>query len=138
MPQAVKAVQTLLLSHVPTPHSAVQVDIPVVPTVFFGVAIAHPPVAKRVVVADVQVYVTLVAAAPVMGVHAVQTLLLSHVPTPHSAVQVDIPVVPTVFFGVAVAHPPVAKRVVVSDVQVYVGPAFELKVVSAPSMAVHA
>ena len=72
------------------------------------------------------------------AVKAVQTLLLSHVPTPHAAVQVDIPVVPTVFFGVAVAHPPVAKRVVVSDVQVYVGPAFELKVVSAPSMAVHA
>jgi len=74
------------------------------------------------------------------AVKAVQTLLLSHVPAPHSAVQVVMceNVATTVFFGVAVAHPPVAKRVVVSDVQVYVGPAFELKVVSAPSMAVHA
>ena len=111
----------------------------VAPTVFFVVDdVAHPPVAKRVLVAEVQVYVTPLVAAPGMAVHVVQTLLLSHVPVPHSAVHVVIPVVPTDFFGVAVAHPPVAKRVVVSDVQVYVGPAFELKVVSAPSMAVHA
>jgi hypothetical protein len=43
----------------------------------------------------------------------------------------------TVYFGLALAHPPEAKRVVVSDVQVYVGPAFELKVRSAPVIGVH-
>jgi len=120
----VHGVQTFESSHVRQEQAAVQVVIPVVPTVFFAVAVAHPPVAKRVVVADVQVYVgpalkLNVASAPSMAVQAVQTLLLSHVPAPHAAVQVDIPVVPTVFFGVAVAHPPVAKRVVVADVQSY-------------------
>ena len=79
-----------------------------------------------------------VASAPVIGVHAVQTFELSHVPSAHAAVQVVIPSeTPTVSFGVAVAHPPVAKRVLVSDVQVYVGPAFELKVRSAPVIGVH-
>ena len=76
LPQAVKALQTLLLSHVPAPHSAVQVVMceNVATTVFFGVAVAHPPVAKRVVVSDMQVYVTSLAAAPVIGVHAVQSI----------------------------------------------------------------
>jgi hypothetical protein len=62
------------LSHVPAAQVAVQVVIPVVPTVFFVVvAAAHDPVAKRVVVADAQEYVTAlaVASAPVMGVQAV-------------------------------------------------------------------
>jgi len=134
----VHGVQTFESSHVRQEQAAVQVVIPVVPTVFFAVAVAHPPVAKRVVVADVQVYVgpalkLNVASAPSMAVQAVQTLLLSHVPAPHAAVQVDIPVVPTVFFGVAVAHPPVAKRVVVSDMQVYV-----TSLAAAPVMGVHA
>ena len=66
------------------------------------------------------------------------TSALSHVPPAHAAVQVVIPETPTVFFGVPVAHPPVAKRVVVADKQVYVGPALELKVASASSMAVQA
>jgi len=60
--------QVLALSHDPAAQVAVQVVIPVVPTVFFVVvAAAHDPVAKRVVVADAQVYVTPVAAAPVMA-----------------------------------------------------------------------
>ena len=67
--------QVLALSHDPAAQAAVQVVIvpvtPVdasVPTVFFVVvAAAHDPVAKRVVVADAQVYVTPVAAAPVMA-----------------------------------------------------------------------
>ena len=133
----VHGVQTFESSHVRQEQAAVQV-VSYVPTVFFAVAVAHPPVAKRVVVADVQVYVgpalkLNVASAPSMAVQAVQTLLLSHVPAPHAAVQVDIPVVPTVFFGVAVAHPPVAKRVVVSDMQVYV-----TSLAAAPVMGVHA
>ena len=143
----VHAVQTFesSLSNVHRPQAAVQVVIPdlvagelLVSTLCFGVSVAHPPVAKRVVVADVQVYVgpalkLNVASAPSMAVQAVQTLLLSHVPAPHAVVQVDIPVVPTVFFGVAVAHPPVAIRVVVSDVQVYVR-----SLAAAPVMGVHA
>jgi len=142
----VHGVQTFESSHVHQEQAAVQVVIPILSrylpmlssTVFFAVAVAHPPVAKRVVVADVQVYVgpalkLNVASAPSMAVQAVQTLLLSHVPAPHAAVQVDIPVVPTVFFGVAVAHPPVAKRVVVSDMQVYV-----TSLAAAPVMGVHA
>jgi len=86
LPQIVKAVQTFELSHVPVAHAAVQVVIPVVPTVFFVVDDkAHPPVAKRVVAEDVHVYVgpaleLKVASAPSMPVHAVQTLLSSHVP----------------------------------------------------------
>ena len=71
--------QVLALSHDPVAQAAVQVVIvpvtPVdasVPTVFFEVAeAAHDPVANRVVVADAQVYVTPVAAAPVMAVHSV-------------------------------------------------------------------
>ena len=62
------------MSHDPAAQVAVQVVIPVVPTVFFVVvAAAHDPVAKRVVVADAQVYVTAlaVASAPVMAVQAV-------------------------------------------------------------------
>ena len=71
---AVQVLQVLALSHDPVAQAAVQVVIPVVPTVFFVVAVAaHDPVANRVVVADVQVYVTALAAAsaPVMGVQAV-------------------------------------------------------------------
>ena len=65
-------VLVLVLSHVPAAQVAVQVVIPVVPTVFFVVvAAAHDPVAKRLSVADVQVYVTPVAAAPGMTVQAV-------------------------------------------------------------------
>ena len=135
----VHGVQTFESSHVRQEQAAVQV-VSYVPTVFFAVAVAHPPVAKRVVVADVQVYVgpalkLNVASAPSMAVQAVQTLLLSHVPAPHAAVQVDIPVVPTVFFGVAVAvaHPPVANRVVELDMQVYV-----TSLAAAPVMGVHA
>ena len=64
--------QVLALSHDPAAQVAVQVVIPVVPTVFFVVvAAAHDPVAKRVVVADAQEYVTPVAAAPGMTVQAV-------------------------------------------------------------------
>jgi hypothetical protein len=66
--------QVLALSHDPAAQLAVQVVIPVVPTVFFVVvAAAHDPVAKRVVVADAQVYVTALAvvSAPVMVEQAV-------------------------------------------------------------------
>ena len=73
--------QVLVLSHDPAAQAALQVVIvpvtPVdasVPTVFFVVvAAAHDPVAKRVVVADAQVYVTALAvvSAPVMAEQAV-------------------------------------------------------------------
>ena len=83
---------------------------------------AHPPVANRVSVADVQVYVTAsgVASAPVMAVQAVQLFALSHDPISQVAVHVVMtPVAPTVFFVVEdAAHPPVANRVSVADVQV--------------------
>ena len=90
-------VQTFELSHAPPAHAAVQVVIPVLPTVFFVVDDeAHPPVAKRVVDADVQVYVTLLAAAPGMTVHpahrsavpevSFQKALLSHSPVKRDVV----------------------------------------------------
>ena len=77
LPHIVRAVQTLLLSQVPEPQAAVQVVmvpaatgvvVASVPTVFFEVAVAHDPALKRLSVADVQVYVTPVAAAPGMTV----------------------------------------------------------------------
>jgi len=80
LPHIVRAVQTLLLSQVPVPQARVQVVmvpaatgvvVASVPTVFFEVAVAHDPVAKRLSVADVQVYVTPVAAAPVTTLQAV-------------------------------------------------------------------
>ena len=89
-------VQTFELSHVPPAHAAVQVVIPETPTVFFEVAEAHPPVAKRVVDADVQVYVTPLAAAPGMIVHpahrsavpevSFQKAVLSHSPVKRDVV----------------------------------------------------
>ena len=82
--------QVLALSHDPVAQAAVQVVIvpvtPVdasVPTVFFEVAVAHDPPANRVVVADAQVYVTPVAAAPVMAEQPV------HVPVHVSRHAVD-------------------------------------------------
>ena len=94
---AVQPMHTSALSHVPPAHAAVQVVIPVVPTVFFVVDDeAHPPVAKRVVDADVQVYVTPLAAAPGMIVHpahrsavpevSFQKALLSHSPVKRDVV----------------------------------------------------
>jgi len=71
------AVHVFALSHDPVPQAAVQVVMtPVAPTVFLVVEdAAHPPVANRVSVADVQVYVTAlrVTSAPVIPVQAVQT-----------------------------------------------------------------
>jgi hypothetical protein len=87
----------LLSSHVPAPHSAVQVVIPVVPIVFFGVSIAHPPnvwgprksTKKRLVVADVQENIDRMKT-PSMIVHGVQTFESSHVRQEQAAVQVVI------------------------------------------------
>ena len=91
----------------------------------------------RLSAADVHVYVASAAALVIPPAHAVHVFALSHDPVPQAAVQVVMtPVAPTVFLVVEdAAHPPVANRVSVADVQVYVT---ALRVTSAPVIPVQA
>jgi len=66
--------------------AATGVVVASVPTVFFVVAVAaHDPALKRLSVADVQVYVTPVAAAPGMTVQAVHAPAFNQYPVLHDA-----------------------------------------------------
>ena len=90
-------------------HAAVQVVIPETPTVFFGVPVAHPPVAKRVVDADVQVYVTPLAAAPGMTVQAVHAPAFNQYPVLHDAAISSVPVVQVYVAALVVVVPQIVQ-----------------------------
>jgi hypothetical protein len=127
LPQAVKAVQTFELSHVSAPQTSVHVVIvPAAPTVFFEVAVAHPPVAKREVVADMQESVA-APSAPVMElqlammVSAAAEAVVSFVVT-----MVDVTVPPAPLAAILSLHTTVfatlATTALVSRVQVRIVP----------------
>jgi len=96
--------------------AATGVVVASVPTVFFVVSVvAHDPALKRLSVADVQVYVTPVAAAPGMTVQAVHAPAFNQCPVLHDAALSLAAVVQVYVAALAVVVPQIVQTSLVTS-----------------------